>query len=114
MWHRRLCRPHLCLQIAFEVTQKASTKPAAFAQASAQQLQAAAWRLNLPYLIYYAAVAAGMVWVVVHAAMGTYTIWKGVLAVDAFGWAALVCLCIWPPVSTLLPREETEQGWRVK
>lgn len=63
---------------------------------------------------YYAAVATGVVWVLVHAVVHAYTAWQGVLAAAAFGWALLVFLCMWPSVSTLLPREEVEQGWRVK
>jgi hypothetical protein len=43
-----------------------------------------------------------------------YTLWREVLVAAAFGWAVLLCLCMWPPVLTLMPREETEQGWRIK
>jgi 4-amino-4-deoxy-L-arabinose transferase-like glycosyltransferase len=73
-----------------------------------------AWRHNALPLAYYAAVAAGLAWVVVHAVLGRYTLWRGALLAAAFGWAVLLCLCMWPPVSTLMPREETEQGWRIK
>lgn len=34
--------------------------------------------------------------------------------IAALCWALVTCLCIWPPVSTLLPRIETEQGWRIQ
>jgi len=111
-------------QITFKVTQKASACPPAVTTAApgtpsagaatASQQCLAAWRCSAPYLIYYGAVAASLVWVAVHAAMGAYTIWRGALAAAALGWMVLVCLCIWPPVATLLPREETERGWRVR
>jgi hypothetical protein len=117
--------PSLCylmitptLQIAFKVTQKAPSMPASKQAASATTTKPPApistWRHNALYLTYYAAAAAGLAWVVAHAVMGAYTLWQGALVAAAFGWALLLCLCVWPPVSTLLPREETEQGWRIR
>lgn len=29
-------------------------------------------------------------------------------------WGFLACLCLWPPISTLLPKVETETGWKIK
>ncbi len=33
---------------------------------------------------------------------------------SALLWGGLNCWCTWPPVSTLLPRVETAQGWRIQ
>lgn len=33
--------------------------------------------------------------------------------IGSLGWALLVLLCLYPPLLTLLPRDETAQGWRV-
>jgi hypothetical protein len=110
------------LQIAFKVTQKqpskSSAKPANTNNSSSSSSKplapSSAWRDTALHLAYYAAVAAGLAWVVANAVLGRYTLWRGVLVAAAFGWAVLLCLCMWPPVSTLMPREETEQGWRIK
>lgn len=98
------------LQITFQVTQKTGSSPPAATAAAQQRL--ASW--CYVYLVSYAAVAACLVSVVVHAALGKLTLWQGVLNAAAFGWASVLCLMMWPPVLTLLPREETQQGWRVR
>ncbi|WIA40977.1 hypothetical protein OEZ86_004623 [Tetradesmus obliquus] len=104
-------------EIAFKVTQKAPSMPAGTQSSPSSSKPAAsvsAWRHNALYLTYYAATAAALAWVLVHAVLGVYTLWQGALLAAAFGWALLLCLCVWPPVSTLLPREETEEGWRIQ
>ncbi|WIA20656.1 hypothetical protein OEZ85_005032 [Tetradesmus obliquus] len=104
-------------EIAFKVTQKAPSMPAGTQSSPSSSKPAAsvsAWRHNALYLTYYAATAAALAWVLVHAVLGVYTLWQGALLATAFGWALLLCLCVWPPVSTLLPREETEEGWRIQ
>lgn len=104
------------MQITFQVTQKTATKPGtdAAAQGGAAQLRLASLQCTAWYLVYFAAVAAGLVCIVALAALRKMTLWGNMMNAAAFGWAAMVCLMIWPPVSTLLPREETEQGWRVR
>jgi hypothetical protein len=104
----------MSLQIQFRVTQKTCVSLEIDAEVAAAQLSIASWRCTAVYLVYYATVAASLVSIVVHAALGYMTVWRGVLNAAAFGWATMVCLMMWPPVSTLLPREETEQGWRVR
>lgn len=106
----------LHLQITFRVTQKTGASPGADAasQEAAVQQRLDSWRCIAVYLVYYAAVAASLVFIMVHAALGKLTLWRGILNAAAFGWATVLCLMMWPPVSTLLPREETEQGWRVR
>ncbi|KAL4527944.1 hypothetical protein Ndes2526B_g07735 [Nannochloris sp. 'desiccata'] len=42
------------------------------------------------------------------------TTWVVVVNCSALLWTGLNCWCIWPPVSTLLPRVETAQGWRIQ
>jgi len=46
----------------------------------------------------------------------TYRITTWIIAVNcsALLWTYLNCWCTWPPVSTLLPRVETAQGWRIQ
>lgn len=102
------------MQITFRVTQKTGASLETDAEAAAAQLSLGSWRCTAVYLVYYAAVAASLVSIVVHAALGYMTVWRGVLNAAAFGWATMVCLMMWPPISTVLPREETEQGWKVR
>lgn len=33
---------------------------------------------------------------------------------SALSWGLLTLMCLWPPVSTLLPRRETERGWAIE
>ena len=44
----------------------------------------------------------------------THSVWDFSLDIAGLGWALLNCICIWPPVATLLPRVETAQGWRIQ
>lgn len=47
---------------------------------------------------------AGLAYFIVTASMAWYTAWQIVIFLSALGWGALICLCIWPPIGTLLPR----------
>jgi hypothetical protein len=35
------------------------------------------------------------------------------MTLTAIAWAVYISLCIWPPVSVLIPRIETESGWKI-
>lgn len=60
--------------------------------------------MTWPFLLYYVAYAAGTIYVIVTAALGRYSAWQIVIFVSAMAWGALIVLCTWPPVATLLPR----------
>ncbi len=47
-------------------------------------------------------------------AISTVSNWTIVVDVSGLVWASLNCWLVWPPVSTLLPRFETAQGWRIQ
>ena len=66
-----------------------------------------------PFLAYYAATLGATVFVIVRSATGLYSLWEIIMLVTALLWSYLICLCIWPPLSTLMPRVETEQGWKI-
>ncbi len=67
-----------------------------------------------PFLFFYLAFATALLYFIINAALGRYAIKAIVIYIVSFSWGLLICLCIWPPVATLLPREETELGWRIK
>ncbi|KAL4547939.1 hypothetical protein Ndes2526B_g07156 [Nannochloris sp. 'desiccata'] len=71
---------------------------------------AATW----PFLLFYAAYFAGAVYFIVNAALGRYSAWQIVIYISALAWGFLIVLCVWPPVSTLVPRVETENGWKIQ
>jgi hypothetical protein len=49
----------------------------------------------------------------VQAAQGQHDTRSILLYVSSLGWGALICLCIWPPLEVLLPRKETDEGWKI-
>ena len=49
----------------------------------------------------------------IRVAVGYYTLWRAMLVLVALGWGILLLLCLWPPMTLLLPRVETQEGWRV-
>lgn len=46
--------------------------------------------------------------------MSHYTAQQLVAVGCSLLWGALACLCLWPPISTLLPKVETKSGWQVR
>eukprot|EP00775_Hariotina_reticulata_P010775 gene10775-10931_t len=67
-----------------------------------------------PYLLWAVGFFCGVVYFLVGCAMRFYTGWDIVVSCVSIMWGMLVLLSIWPPLATLLPREETEEGWRIK
>ena len=65
------------------------------------------------FVLYLVASAAAFVMFIVMASLQKYTAWEILIKLTAVMWSLYLCLCIWPPVSLLLPRIETEQGWRI-
>jgi cellulose synthase/poly-beta-1,6-N-acetylglucosamine synthase-like glycosyltransferase len=66
-----------------------------------------------PFVAYLLAVAGSVLYFIVMAATGTYSTWTIFMTLTSVAWSIYISLCIWPPVSVLLPRVETEQGWRI-
>lgn len=66
-----------------------------------------------PLLLYFFACIASLIYFIVAAAIGKYSVWQLIMTATAVGWGAYICLCIWPPIALLLPRIETTQGWKI-
>jgi hypothetical protein len=66
-----------------------------------------------PYLLYYVTYAAAMCYYIITAALGRNSTLQNLLYLSSAGWATLMVLCLWPPLETLLPRVETEEGWKI-
>jgi cellulose synthase/poly-beta-1,6-N-acetylglucosamine synthase-like glycosyltransferase len=65
------------------------------------------------FLLYLLASASAIVYFIVMASLETYTAWELIIKLTAIMWSIYLCLCIWPPVSLLLPRIETDRGWKI-
>lgn len=89
--------------IAFAVTDKGSLKSKIWPT----------FRLLLPYLLYYIAYVAAVVYFLVIVSIKDFNAWRVVIYITALAWATLIVLYLWPPVSLLLPRAETNRGWRI-
>jgi hypothetical protein len=108
---RQLCRPihpfHapcLSTQINFKVTQKGADK-------KGFDWVGISW--CWPYLTFYLAYAAAIIFFVATATRGWYNAQQLLLNAASVLWGALICISFWPPVAGLLPRVEEEQGWQV-
>ena len=93
----------LKFEIAFQVTDKDKT--------THNVLESLGY--TWPFLIYIFSVIFSLAYFIVTAALGRYSVWEIVMLLTALSWASYICLCIWPPVSILIPRIETEQGWKI-
>lgn len=66
-----------------------------------------------PLLAYYASSLAAVATVLWRLATGQYVALRLLLDLCGLLLALLLCVCMWPPLQALLPRVETQQGWRV-
>ncbi len=98
-------------QIIFQVTSKSSSSQGSSGGWWAGFRRSAP--LLWPYLLYYLLCLAAFAYIGVHTAINGHDNEQLVLLASAALWMLLVCICIWPPLETLLPREETEEGWKV-
>lgn len=64
-----------------------------------------------PYLFYYAAYGAAVVYFAVTAVLGWYSVDLVLLSGAAALWGALFCVGLWPPLASLLPVQQ--EGWRI-
>jgi hypothetical protein len=85
----------------------ASSKPAD-AGKHADGRTAADW-LRCSYLLYVIAA----VYVIAMTGLRRLGPWELGLNLLALMWATLIALSIWPPVEAVLPRKETEVGWKI-
>lgn len=95
----------LKFEISFVVTKKDSDST----KSSLSETLACTW----PFIAYYAATLGSTVFVIVRSATGLYSLWEIIMLVTSLLWSFFICLCLWPPLSTLMPRVETEQGWKI-
>lgn len=65
------------------------------------------------FVLYLLASAASLVYFVVFASLEKYSSWEILIKATAVMWSLYLCMCIWPPVSLLLPRIETNRGWKI-
>ncbi|KAK9793218.1 hypothetical protein WJX73_003952 [Symbiochloris irregularis] len=95
-------------EIGFAVTKKDKAKTLS----RWQELKKALW-IVWPHIFYYVLFITAAIFFIVRAATGYYTLWRAMLVLVALGWGLLLLLCLWPPLTMLLPRVETAKGWRV-
>ena len=94
---------NISFEITFSVTNKDEVK------SNILESLSCTWAL----LLYFFACIASFLYFIVKAALLEYTIWELVMSATAIGWSAYICLCIWSPIGLLLPRIETDQGWKI-
>ena len=70
-------------------------------------------RVLWPLVLYYISLAAATIFFLANWILGVYTAAAVVVGLTSIGWGIVIGFYIWPPVSTLLPRRECSQGWRV-
>lgn len=66
-----------------------------------------------PYIGYILAYIGGLVHFIVFAAKGTFNAAECVVYISVSGWGLVMVFYMWPPIETLLPRRETDEGWRI-
>lgn len=94
-------------EIGFTVTSKEKAEESRWAALKK------AFTVTWPHLLYYLAFFAGIVYFIVTAALNYYTTWQIMVFLSAIAWGTLIVLCIFPPIWTMIPRVETEQGWKI-
>ena len=95
----------LKFEISFVVTKKDSDST----KSSLSETLACTW----PFIAYYAATLGSTIFVIARSVTGLYSLWEIIMLVTSLLWSFFICLCLWPPLSTLMPRVETEQGWKI-
>lgn len=66
-----------------------------------------------PYIVYYVAYLAAWIYFISNVSINNFSAWQVVIYITALAWATLIVLYIWPPISLLFPRIETEEGWKI-
>ncbi|KAL4423966.1 hypothetical protein ABPG75_001267 [Micractinium tetrahymenae] len=94
-------------EIGFLVTKKDKEQDSQWA--SLKKALGVTW----PHLVYLAGFASGVLYFIVTTAKGWYSTWQIMIFLSAISWGMLIVLCIWPAIFTMLPRVETEAGWKI-
>lgn len=66
-----------------------------------------------PFVLYLMAVLGSTIYFIIVAILRNYSTWTILMTLTAIAWSGYISLCIWPPVSVLIPRVETDQGWKI-
>jgi hypothetical protein len=66
------------------------------------------------FVLYDLLFVASVIYIIYGGVSHLITPWILVIDFTSLFWVVLNCWCIWPPVSTLLPRVETAQGWQIQ
>jgi len=66
-----------------------------------------------PFVLYILAVIGSTIYFVVMAVVKSYSTWVILMTLTALAWSVYISLCIWPPVSVMIPRVETDHGWKI-
>lgn len=66
-----------------------------------------------PFVLYILAVIGSTIYFVVMAVVKNYSTWVILMTLTALAWSVYISLCIWPPVSVMIPRVETDHGWKI-
>lgn len=93
----------ISFEITFSVTDKDKVK------SNILESLSCTWAL----VLYLFACVGSLLYFIVRAALLQYTVWELVMTATAIAWGSYICLCIWPPIALLLPRIETDQGWKI-
>ena len=94
---------------SFELTFKVTSKDT---DAESVDFWESLW-FALPFVVYILAVIASSIYFIVVAIVRSYSTWTILMTLTAIAWSVYISLCIWPPVSAMIPRVETEQGWKI-
>ena len=66
-----------------------------------------------PWMLYYLLFLGGTLYLIVRASLGKYSSAELVVGLSAVGWGFLIVLYVWPPLETIIPRKETNSGWKI-
>lgn len=93
--------------LGFVVTDKSGKKPSWWKQ----------WLNTFQYVfwwvLYYLIAGGALAFFIVQCVRGDKTVATGLASGAAILWTLITVMLVWPPVSTLLPRIFTDNGWKV-
>lgn len=95
------------LELGFVVTDKSGKKPGRFKQWW-DTFYCVKW-----WVLYYAIALGALGFFIWECVVGRKTVMTGLAAGAAILWTLITMMLVWPPISTLLPRIFTDNGWKV-
>lgn len=66
------------------------------------------------FLVFYALFIGCTGYSIYRAAANQLNVWLGAVYIVNLLWSGLAAWCLWPPLAALLPRVETDNGWKVQ